>query len=125
MEEHGAPKAFETVQDMCVRLVIPKFVSDILMGVVSATAGLEMARHTARVTRVVAELENDLKSSVLSGDPTYLDHAYAVGRWLTSQTGNTEVARDFQMGQAALAGRVQRIWQDATSAMHPSVVKCS
>ena len=105
----GADSSSKFVLDLCVRLIIPRFVCDILLAVIANRTGTQVERRLKRITAVIAKLESELATSVKLGEPPYLFYAYAVCGSLAEKVGLVSVSDDMSKRQSELYDRVRTL----------------
>ncbi len=105
----GKTDAEKAVKDLCVRLVIPKFLCELLLCVLADQGNHRLERWSNRSIVVVEKLEKSLGRSAPSGEPNYLYYSYGVAARLAERAGRVELATDLIRRQDSLRDHVRSI----------------
>lgn len=111
-EQSGYELASENISDIHLRLVIPKFVGDLLRCSVASACDVQLKRATNRIFNTVEVLERSLKNGVFFGDPAYLYYAYSIAGRLLEQRGEEKISEDMCRRRDGLRDRVHEIIVD-------------
>lgn len=109
VKDYGADKAAAIIRELCIRLVIPRFVCELLLGVIANQANADVAEWSSRLMLLVSDLESNLVSSVSFGDPNYLYYCYNTATHLAEKAGRTASAEDLFRRGTELHDRVAKI----------------
>lgn len=92
----GAAQARSALHDLALRLVVPTFVRDLMLGIVYRMLG-ESERAGATLLRVSESLERDrAQNSLIPGEPAYLPPLYEELAQAHEDLGNADAATRFR-----------------------------